>query len=796
MIRVNRAIRKVVALGAGATMLGATIFGAMAADLSDYPTPFVQNGKFNAKIVVGEKAATSDVIGAIDIANSLQFASRVAKPLPGSGGTTTVDGGINLAASGRDIYMTDAINVTKQVITDADMPNLLKQGTVTNEDGTYTYNQQVALPGGALTWGDIATDNTNDPFVYIKWATNDGYKLRIIFPQATNLTLADNEQITLFGKPYTISGTTGEVSGTKVTLYSSAVDKVFTAGESATVDIGGASVQVSIGGANSDQSTAVVTINGETKSVTKGNTYTIGGQKVYVNDVFITTVPTPTAAVRLFIGSKKLILENGAAVQIGTTTTTDITGSSVTITSSSGKISEIAITIKPREVQIDQNTRDYVKAGEEFVDPVFGTLKLLFADLSPALDSTARDTIILNTADPYLKLTFTNRDGNTYTGLRIAEGNTTNSGFWLSANQERLEITPGATLKGTSGDKSSFILDADGYTQVLRLDRVYNSTSEAYIKLYDYATGQTTDKITATITGANTGTATYTLAGKTYTFTVGNFTGETATVSPTNVDYMYTKGGAKITLTNASGGNGTTLVGTFASGSLIINITEETNYNDWSGTPNRAATVAFQATHNVNNSDNDIRLASYGGTSLTQTSDSDIYKLVTSYGTYLKMDNKNYDVWAWYPKTQMKANVFIAPAGASASSSGSSAAGTYYETSRIQVGAAVLDTEVLPTYQDSNLIVVGGPCVNTVAAKLRNNPAQCSEGFKDGEAIIKLYDTGKGKVSLLVAGMTAQDTVVASKVVAQANSLGNKKLMGSEVKTQTVTESVVTVSST
>ncbi len=47
-------------------------------DLSSYPEPFVDEGEFNAIIVVGDTASPSDVIASVDIATSLQFAARVA----------------------------------------------------------------------------------------------------------------------------------------------------------------------------------------------------------------------------------------------------------------------------------------------------------------------------------------------------------------------------------------------------------------------------------------------------------------------------------------------------------------------------------------------------------------------------------------------------------------------------------------------------------------------------------------------------------------------------------------------
>ncbi len=64
-MKATKAIKKMVALGVGLTMVGATIFGASAAMLSDYPAPFVVGGvpASNLAIIVGDAADGSDVVG-------------------------------------------------------------------------------------------------------------------------------------------------------------------------------------------------------------------------------------------------------------------------------------------------------------------------------------------------------------------------------------------------------------------------------------------------------------------------------------------------------------------------------------------------------------------------------------------------------------------------------------------------------------------------------------------------------------------------------------------------------------
>lgn len=61
-------------------MLSLLIFPIVTAySLSEYPEPFLLNEKFNAKIVIGDKADASDIIGATDIISGLQYELKGSK---------------------------------------------------------------------------------------------------------------------------------------------------------------------------------------------------------------------------------------------------------------------------------------------------------------------------------------------------------------------------------------------------------------------------------------------------------------------------------------------------------------------------------------------------------------------------------------------------------------------------------------------------------------------------------------------------------------------------------------------
>jgi hypothetical protein len=95
----------------------------------------------------------------------------------------------------------------------------------------------------------------------------------------------------------------------------------------------------------------------------------------------------------------------------------------------------------------------------------------------------------------------------------------------------------------------------------------------------------------------------------------------------------------------------------------------------------------------------------------------------------------------------------------------------------IALGLAVLDSDI-DALGDENLIIVGGPCANTVAAQLLGNPANCAEGFEPGKTMLKSYDMGE-KVAILVAGYDGAETRAASRALADYE---NYNFNGEEVE--------------
>ncbi|MCB9359453.1 hypothetical protein H6503_05970 [Candidatus Woesearchaeota archaeon] len=105
----------------------------------------------------------------------------------------------------------------------------------------------------------------------------------------------------------------------------------------------------------------------------------------------------------------------------------------------------------------------------------------------------------------------------------------------------------------------------------------------------------------------------------------------------------------------------------------------------------------------------------------------------------------------------------------------------------------ILDTSLdRDNISDMNLIVVGGPCVNWVAAHFHGDPENCAEQYTPGRGYIELFRNGKGIV-MVVAGYSAEDTHHAANILANyedysANFVGDKLKVFSAIIQETKIE--------
>lgn len=177
-------------------------------------------------------------------------------------------------------------------------------------------------------------------------------------------------------------------------------------------------------------------------------------------------------------------------------------------------------------------------------------------------------------------------------------------------------------------------------------------------------------------------------------------------------------------------------------------------------------------------------------------SNDDLDKYIDLWGSMITIDKSASDQYSAeisYPDDQLSANLYVAEESASITG-GSSSTATATELGSV----TVTDTEA-DSVSSKNLVVVGGSCINSVAAELLGEAA-CGDdftaltGIAAGEAIIKSYSRNS-KVALLVAGYNAADTTNAAVYLqnkAVDTTVGEALKVTSATTAEAITEAATT----
>jgi hypothetical protein len=169
------------------------------------------------------------------------------------------------------------------------------------------------------------------------------------------------------------------------------------------------------------------------------------------------------------------------------------------------------------------------------------------------------------------------------------------------------------------------------------------------------------------------------------------------------------------------------------------------------------------------------------GNEIQLESNEDLYEDMDIWGSIIildKSDSNDFKATISYPDDQVEANIFVAEIGAEITG-GTVGGGSVKELGRVSVS----DSEV-SSVSDKNLIVVGGSCVNSVAADLLGSSTplcganwESKTGVGAGSFLIETFARSGGKVATLVAGYNAGDTTNAATALTTQvvdTSVGNK----------------------
>ncbi len=872
--------RKIASALASTLMLGSTVGIAMAAN---YPAPFVQGGSADVALVYGSSAASSDLVAAIDITNNLQ-ASLTSQGTGTGTGTTVTGEAYPLFTSSTKIYLNDSLNKARTTVSETNLPNALDEGTFQG-DVTATITQKVEISGpltgeNRLVFGQHPTTD-DDPVHAFDLGTTTGahvFNMTLSFNKAVAFNHSDSEgeRFNLFGTQVTVGA---ETDNTNIVLLKSAtsVNLDSETNPSQEVTVSDKTYTIELVSASDTAATIRVTDSSgasDTKTIDEDKSKTINGLEVAVTNADETNFRLSATAL---VGADKIKLTDNAAVKLGSDETS-LDGTNVRFGDNGaqkpGNITKITF-----QVYAEDSDADAILTGGEFLDPIFGSLKLSFPSLNIAATSTNREDIkISNSGSDKMTVNFQSWEASAPKTVEFyynktdsvrADGSTA-TGFAALADNNKFAIN---VFERSQINKSEFVVvgnqDTGGLWKLKTITNVSDSATQDNIVFENVMTGNTANAVMSSVEGSGTidlGTQTFTvdyiddrtkdgdenvrLRYQDGSRTTSNnavvfptiqtskgarlFFYEPITINFTNWDSSGIGHVANLSVLKIPDGDGytsvtitrptlttqtnyTVLVGsttvdfptnttaavelpigrlnftlrTTGAGMTPQNHTAKLYLSDVGGSLiTNPAIVLFEEQDDSSSQNYEAVIVKIEGAGTTAASDgvsdvettwgvdaafdeiqvksdTDLYRSADFWGTIITTDQSDTDSYVAtisYPDEQVYAEIYLAEE--SAGFTGGTTGGV------TTLGSVTVKDSEVSQVSGKNLVVLGGSCVNSVAASLLGSTTPlCGAGFSDkakvasGEFLIKAFQSpySSSKVALLVAGYNAADTTNAAR---------------------------------
>ena len=283
VLKAKGTLRRITALSSAAVMMGATVFGAAAAaDLTEYPSPFIKNGQWVGLIVVGSAAAPADIIGATDIAVTLAQSATTAA----GGGTVVTIGGTTEEISLGNYLGNITSNGFDAELDDSDVSGL-KDSSLTFQSTSYDYHDEIVFQNGTgagqtdkgprVTTSLTASEDDYQSGVYLE-AARATFGYYYLFDSTVNVsktTAADPLTLNFLGRKMKITTITDDD-----TFTASVGEEVFmNVGDTATV----AGKKITLKNVGSTTN-VIVDVDGVTDTIT--GTQTVNGLEISIDSTF------------------------------------------------------------------------------------------------------------------------------------------------------------------------------------------------------------------------------------------------------------------------------------------------------------------------------------------------------------------------------------------------------------------------------------------------------------------------------------------------------------------------------
>jgi len=701
-------IKRVIAGGLAALAAGATLaLGAGAVTLGDFVS-VTGNTMTSPYIVIGGNAKAEDTLAAADIGVALAGQATTTVTVPGAVGVMSVSNGAAVETKSKKLYVGQKLNETLSKFTVKELPTVLASGVVKQKDGReINYGQRIYTADQVVKF-DSAIKDWDNPALNVELAKNENlYTYVVKFSPAIDVEEIANKEVTLLGKPYIFSDVDGDLTGTMVTLFAASQTESVAAGESVTVTVEGTDYVITVVGINTEGTAATIDVNGEAFEVDEDEDeldIEKGDLKAHVKAIRAFKFPAEAGSVELFIGSEEMVLEHGEKVVLGDD---EVDGTDVTIVNTTTKIKSVSITYEMEDKEV-------MKAGESFTEPVFDSFKVAFGGTFPELDAASKDLIEIEaSSDTDIDITFTNKDGIEYDQTLLWYNGTQ---ILLSDGDNAVHVCNNATIS----EDEYVVVTSEEYTYILVWDE-YDSSDETLV-LKDISTGLeypiTIDEIGDTISVGSIDvvvTGFDELAETVALNATASAAGDTAAI--------YTEQGASITF----GVNCTT--GGFK-GYLTV---DESEFETTDAATETTLNVSFSTDGDEIDT---VEVENSGLVGIMEADEEGDYEYgVTEGGTYAVRDKSSEKeiVTIYTPDEPTPVTVAFGSDPSFAAGEGVEA-GTVEQAVQIKNSVSKMESEITsPSTIDRDLVLLGGPCANSLVAELLNMSAssgQCSTDFK------------------------------------------------------------------
>ncbi|MFP4633943.1 MAG: S-layer protein, partial [Candidatus Aenigmatarchaeota archaeon] len=383
-------LRKLAASALGSLMAGATLaFPVAAADLEDLPEPFIEGEEAAFSMVVGETAATEDVVGAIDVAVSMGGQPTVEETVEteGAQGDWSAEGGVTLDTRNDDLYFGDSVDDVRETLTESDELDILEDVTFEDDAGDETdITSYLNVGDGEVTYGNSPDGlDDEDPVLHVPVdaegdVKDDAYlfNLQSNFEDEVDFRSDDvvGEEIELFGQTFTVAQENQddlEDDDEELILYGSSETLSMEDGDSETFEIDGDEHEIEVAAVNSDG--VAYRVDGESiEQKEEDETFNVDGQQIRIDSVV--NLEDDAGYADFAIGSEEYTLEDGEPVQDDDDD--DIEGTRVKMEGDVSELSSLDL-----YVGAEDDEEDYLEAGDTFSHDFVPQVEVAFGGLNP-----------------------------------------------------------------------------------------------------------------------------------------------------------------------------------------------------------------------------------------------------------------------------------------------------------------------------------------------------------------------------------------------------------------------------